>query len=155
MSKFRFSILPSISVVTPRAIACAILTFFGAGILHLHGQDGPFPPDAWPASADGEKRVHFATVDFSLDPLGAGWEETLTILSGGDQQTEPVTIGGFEGVRATCFYDDVNLLLAESTALSLATSGSTSFGRPIQSMHTPHTGNYRRQAQSSNVRREG
>ena len=66
-----------------------------------------------------------------------------------------------QGIRANCFYKDpldsdyVNLLLAESHAWSLATSGSMSFGRPIQSMHTPHTGNYRRQSQASNIRREG
>lgn len=69
-----------------------------------HAQDGPFPPEAWPASADGAKQVHFTTADFSLDALGAGWEETLTILSGGDQTTEPITIGGFEGLKATANY---------------------------------------------------
>ncbi|MDG2125237.1 MAG: hypothetical protein P8J87_16150 [Verrucomicrobiales bacterium] len=49
-----------------------------------------------------------------LTPLGAGWDETLTILSGGDQGTEPVLIGGFEGLRVTgnhlniadSFYED-------------------------------------------------
>ena len=60
-----------------------------------------------------------------------------------------------EGVRATRFYDDVNLLLAASSALRLATSGPTRFGKPIQSMHTPHTGNYRRQSQASDIRRAG
>jgi len=64
-------------------------------------QDGPFSPDNWPTSADGDKLVHFTTVDFSMDSLGAGWEETLTILSGGDQQTAPINIGGFEGLKAT------------------------------------------------------
>ena len=45
----------------------------------LYSQDGPFPPDEWPASADGEKLVHFTTVDFSLTELGDGWEETLSV----------------------------------------------------------------------------
>ncbi|MFT4639658.1 MAG: hypothetical protein ACI8T1_002983 [Verrucomicrobiales bacterium] len=67
-------------------------------------QDGPFPPDAWPTSADGNKLVHFTTADFSMDGLGAGWEETLTVLSGGDQQTTPINIGGFEGLKATSNY---------------------------------------------------
>ncbi len=70
----------------------------------LYSQDGPFPPDEWPASADGEKLVHFGTVDFSLTELGDGWEETLTVLSGGDQATEPMMISGFEGVKVTGNY---------------------------------------------------
>ena len=105
MSKIQFSKLPSVFCTTSRVLACfafGTVTLSLAGM--LHGQDGPFPPDAWPASADGSKRVHFSTVDFSLEPLGAGWEETLTVLSGGDQQTEPVTIGGYEGVRVTGNY---------------------------------------------------
>ena len=70
----------------------------------LYSQDGPFPPDEWPASADGEKLVHFTTVDFSLTELGDGWEETLSVLSGGDQATEPMMISGFEGVKVTGNY---------------------------------------------------
>lgn len=99
MSKNHFPSTPARCLSGAGILAITALSLSLSPIRMAHGQDGPFPPDAWPASADGEKRVHFASVDFSLDPLGSGWEETLTILSGGDQQTQPITIGGFEGVK--------------------------------------------------------
>lgn len=74
----------------------------------LHAQDGPFPPDAWPASADGDKIVHFTSVDFSLSDLGPGWEETLGILGGGDQETAPISINGLDGVAATATYLNIS-----------------------------------------------
>lgn len=57
----------------------------------------PFPPDAWPATADPNKVVHFVSTDELLAPLGAAWTPDLTILAGGDQNTAPFTIGGFTG----------------------------------------------------------
>ena len=66
---------------------------------------GTFPPDAWPTSGDGNKLVHFTTVDSSLDGLGPGWEETMENQSGpNDQTTEPINIGGFEGAKAISNY---------------------------------------------------
>ncbi|YCM46890.1 hypothetical protein V2O64_25575 (plasmid) [Verrucomicrobiaceae bacterium 227] len=80
------------------------LSFAGA----LHAQDGPFPPDAWPASGDGDKLVHFGSVDFSLDGLGAGWEDTLGFLDGGDQEIEPISIGSRNGVTVTGNYLNIS-----------------------------------------------
>ena len=94
----KFSFVGSFEISVVFAASWLALTGF------LAAQDGPFSPDAWPASAEGDKLVHFTTVDFSLDGLGEGWEETLTVLSGGDQTTEPITIGGFEGVKVTGTY---------------------------------------------------
>ena len=93
-----FSSNQSTAITAIVAAACLAL------VRSLYAQDGPFPPDAWPASADGDKLVHFTSADFSLDGLGDGWEETLSFLSGGDQATEPIDIGGFEGVKVTGTY---------------------------------------------------
>ncbi|MGK0189881.1 MAG: hypothetical protein ACI9R3_005700 [Verrucomicrobiales bacterium] len=103
MNKIDQVTLPS-ATICKLALTCA---FAVAPLANLGAQDGPFPPEAWPTSADGDKLAHFATVDFSLDPLGDAWEETLTILSGGDQQTDEVSIGGLLGVKVNGNYLNV------------------------------------------------
>jgi len=60
---------------------------------------GPHDPDQWPAIADPNKTVHFASPDASFMPLGAGWTSSLNILSGGDQVTSPVTLRSRPGLK--------------------------------------------------------
>src|SRR3569623_1462933 len=72
------------------------------------GPQGPFPPDQWPASIDPSKTVHFVSVDDAFAPPGDTWiTGNMQILSGADQVTTPVTIGGFNGLKATASYINV------------------------------------------------
>lgn len=64
-------------------------------------QTGPFPDNNWPATRDPAKRVHFVVTDGGLTPPSDTWEPTLTILSGGDQTTEDITIGGYAAKKVT------------------------------------------------------
>ena len=60
---------------------------------------GPYDPDQWPSVANPNSIVHFVSTDNSFVPLGAGWTSTLTILSGGDQITSPVTLRSRMGLK--------------------------------------------------------
>ena len=59
----------------------------------------PHDPDQWPSVADPTKIVHFVSTDSTFTPLSDSWTSTLTILSGGDQQTAPVTLRGVAGLK--------------------------------------------------------
>lgn len=61
----------------------------------------PLDPEVWPSVVNTNKLVHYMNTDGDFQPLGAGWSSTLTILSGGDQITESVTVGGHQGLKAT------------------------------------------------------
>lgn len=66
---------------------------------------GPFPPDQWPASADKNKTVHFVSVGDAFQPLSDKWiSGNMSILSGADQVTVPIRIGGFNGLKVTGNY---------------------------------------------------
>lgn len=64
-----------------------------------HPAVGPFNPDAWPPTAKADQPVHFVSTDQSFQPLGATWLSDLQILSGGDQDTGPIRIGGHDGIK--------------------------------------------------------
>jgi hypothetical protein len=100
------------ALLAPAAGLCLILI----SIVTSRGQEGPFPPETWPPIVNGAATVHFAVVENAFDaPEGAtGWSQTLSILSGGDQQTAPVSLLGFSGLRATGSY--LNTADAEYTA---------------------------------------
>ncbi|MDB6133582.1 MAG: hypothetical protein JWM59_1825 [Verrucomicrobiales bacterium] len=73
----------------------------------LPAQTAPFDPAAWPPTIDKTKKVHFKVVNDTLEaPQGAaGWDNsTVTILSGGDQETVPLQVSGQEGLRAGGIY---------------------------------------------------
>jgi hypothetical protein len=70
----------------------------------VQAQQGPFDPAAWPESIDPSKMVHFVTTDGGLAAPSDSWQPTLTILSGGDQGTVPVTIGGFDARKEVGAY---------------------------------------------------
>ncbi len=62
---------------------------------------GPFDPENWPANRDPAKKVHYVTTDGTFTPPGAAWlPDTLQILTGGDQQTLDISIGGHTGKKA-------------------------------------------------------
>ncbi len=76
---------------------------------------GPYPPDNWPTTRDATKPVHyFVAGEGSLTPPGDAWVPTLTVLTGGDQVTEDVTIGGFAAKKVTGNY--LNVADSEFTA---------------------------------------
>ena len=60
---------------------------------------GPYDPDQWPFVADPTKVVHFASADNSFTPLADSWTATLSMLSGGDQATSPVTLRSRAGLK--------------------------------------------------------
>ena len=77
------------------------------GLVGTLAQEGPFSPEDWPASADSSKEVHYVVTDpdATFAPVGAQWfEGDLTVLSGGDQATRGVSIGGFQGTRTLGAY---------------------------------------------------
>jgi hypothetical protein len=68
---------------------------------------GPFPPEAWPPVVNSNAVVHFFSVGEALPPVGETWTPVLRVLSGGDQVTEPFTIGGLDGLKVTGSYLNV------------------------------------------------
>jgi len=60
---------------------------------------GPYDPDQWPSVADPTKIVHFVSTDNTFTPLSDSWTPTLSILSGGDQETAPVTLRTRAGLK--------------------------------------------------------
>jgi hypothetical protein len=66
------------------------------------GQEGPFDTAQWPPTVDPNALVNFVVTDAGLDAPSGNWlSGALMILSGGDQVTEDVTIGGHTGKKAT------------------------------------------------------
>ena len=66
---------------------------------------GPFPPEQWPVSANKDQVVHFVSVGDAFQPLSDKWiTGNMNILTGGDQVTEAIKIGGFDGLKVTGNY---------------------------------------------------
>ena len=65
---------------------------------------GPYDPDQWPTVADPTKIVHFVSTDNTFTPLGDTWTPVLSIQSGGDQVTGPVTLRGRAGLKVQGTY---------------------------------------------------
>jgi hypothetical protein len=85
-----------------RAPAIALALFSMAS---THAQTGPFSPENWPPTGLPDATVHFISVDDSFTPFGSGWiSGDLSILSGGDQGTQPIDIGGHKGLKVTGNY---------------------------------------------------
>jgi hypothetical protein len=76
-------------------------------ILTVQAQQGPFSPEDWPATIDPNKTVHFISVDQALSTPGGWFDDVVQILSGGDQVTEPITIGGHSGLKVIGNYLNV------------------------------------------------
>jgi hypothetical protein len=70
----------------------------------LRAQTGPFSPEDWPGTKQADKKVHYVSADPNQDfaPVSANWlADELRILTGGDQATAPITIGGHTGLKVT------------------------------------------------------
>jgi hypothetical protein len=86
----------------------ALLIPLLAGAINLHAQTGPFDPEAWPPTKAADKKVHYVSVDSAFAPVSGTWlADELNILSGGDQITQAITIGGHTGVKVTGNYFNV------------------------------------------------
>lgn len=81
---------------------------------------GPFSPEIWPATVNPQKKVHYVSTDGMFLPVSSSWRaDELKILTGGDQTTEAVTIGGHSGVKAIGGY----LNVADASFREWANSG--------------------------------
>jgi hypothetical protein len=68
-------------------------------------QTGPFNPENWPPTVTATKQVHYVVTDGGLNPPAATWlAGELQILTGGDQVTQAITVGGHTGVKVTGSY---------------------------------------------------
>jgi len=75
------------------------LVLFGLTTLGVSAQTTAPDPEAWPSTVDAAKNVHYVSVDNAFSPPGATWiAGGLQILSGGDQGTSPISIGGHRGL---------------------------------------------------------
>src|SRR5438552_12648010 len=82
-----------------------LLPLLLGGNYSISAQTGPFSPEDWPATKDPAKKVHYVSVGSAFTPVGADWlPDELQILSGGDQVTGPITIGGHDGVKVLGTY---------------------------------------------------
>jgi hypothetical protein len=93
---------PMKTLVIPITVAVLLLT--GSA----RAQVGPFDPETWPGTIDPSKLVHYVVTDGGLEPPGFNWQpDALTLLSGGDQVTADITIGGHQAKRVTGNYLNV------------------------------------------------
>jgi hypothetical protein len=82
-----------------------ILAFLICGVGSRAQTSGPFSPENWPATRDAKKTVHYVSVEPTFTPPSASWlADELTILTGGDQVTTAITIGGHAGLKVTDSY---------------------------------------------------
>lgn len=66
---------------------------------------GPFPLDQWPASLNKSNVVHYVSVgDLFAPPSGTWVTGNMKLLSGGDQNTTDLKIGGFDGLKVVGNY---------------------------------------------------
>src|SRR5579862_5341601 len=101
--KDRITILRTVSV--PRFLV--LLIALGGG-LYAFGSSpppkrGPFDPESWPPTVRSASKVHYVCTDQALPPVSANWTANLKILTGGDQPTEVITVGGHTAVRVAGF----------------------------------------------------
>jgi hypothetical protein len=80
-----------------KPVMSALLTLALAA--NLFAQSGPFNPEALPVSVRPAGKVHFVSIDGAFQAPATNWLPSLSILTGGDQVTQPVTIGGHTGVQ--------------------------------------------------------
>ncbi|MBM3832411.1 MAG: hypothetical protein FJ403_03870 [Verrucomicrobia bacterium] len=104
-----------------RLFASAIVTAFVSANISSAAPSAPFSPEDWPASKNAQKKVHYVSTEGTFAPPSANWSaDELRILSGGDQVTQPITIGGHRGVKVTGNY----LNIADSSFQEWADDGT-------------------------------
>ena len=83
---------------------CVLIAGFGL-TPHFNAQEGPFSPDDWPETADLNAVVHYVDTESLLSPLGDEWmEDELRVLTGGDQVTTGIEIGGVNALKVSQAY---------------------------------------------------
>jgi hypothetical protein len=139
-----------------------IIVAFIISAIHLQAQPkGPFNPEAWPTTKDAQKVVHYVSTDAAFAPVSATWlADELRILSGGDQVTQPITIGGHTGVKVAGNYlniadnsytewaddDTIDILMqvyGDAAVLNLTTGAPRNFGfltGTLPELSTPNGG---------------
>ncbi|HAB16853.1 MAG TPA: hypothetical protein PLX89_02190 [Verrucomicrobiota bacterium] len=83
-------------------LLCGALAGLSAG-----AQIGPFPPTDWPTTRQADKTVHYYVTGGLLAPPSETWTPDLQVLTGGDQPTGDISIGGFPGLKALGNYLNV------------------------------------------------
>lgn len=106
LTPYSAGVIPiTIPVFKPMRIHRLIAFIASAVLLNLlHAQEGPFPPESWPVSINKNVTVHFVTVGDSLPAPNGNWIPSLQFLSGGDQQTADLQIGGYPAKKVTGNY---------------------------------------------------
>lgn len=85
-----------------RASALALLLGFATAC--LQAQQGPFAPESWPSTLNKNAKVHYVSVGDNLAAPNGNWTPSLQVLSGGDQLTADIEIGGFPAKKVTGNY---------------------------------------------------
>lgn len=67
-------------------------------------QQGPFPIGAWPPTVNPNANIQYVSVGENIPVPNDKWIPNLSILSGGDQLTADIEIGGFPGKKVTGNY---------------------------------------------------
>jgi hypothetical protein len=78
---------------------CACILSLLVTATALRAQSSAPDPETLPASIRPELKVHFVSIDSAFTAPNTNWTPCLSILTGGDQVTQPVTIGGHSGVQ--------------------------------------------------------
>ncbi|MEO6036649.1 MAG: hypothetical protein ABIQ35_15470 [Verrucomicrobiota bacterium] len=76
-----------------------LLLFLFCNLIAARAELSPPDPEQLPTRIDASKKVHFVSIDHAFQPANSNWIESLKILTGADHVTEPVKVGGHEGVR--------------------------------------------------------
>ena len=87
-----------------------ILSIIAAIILapSVNAQQGPFSPDDWPKTVDSTAVVHYVDTESLLSPPGDEWmEDELSVLTGGNQVTTEIEIGGVNALKASQAYVNI------------------------------------------------
>jgi hypothetical protein len=85
-------------------IPSLVISLLSASFVSLKtvAQTGPFSPEAWPTTVNPAKKVHYIVTDGGLTPPSATWlPDELQVLTGGDQATQAITIGGHDALKLT------------------------------------------------------
>lgn len=89
------------SVNTPKRMKVNVwpILFLGLISLGVSAQTIAPDPEAWPGTINTGKTVHYVSVDNAFAPPSASWiSGDLQILTGGDQVTSAISIGGHRGI---------------------------------------------------------
>jgi hypothetical protein len=74
----------------------------------LKAQSGPFEPTNWPPTINTSATVDYYIVDpAAAFDTPAGWSQTMSFASGGDQAYQTINLGGLEGDQSTSSFMNI------------------------------------------------